>query len=825
LAVKIKLKIKVTSDFHLGTGTGRGRATDAVVLTDDDGVPYISGSTIKGLCRWQACRLIDCFPGLGPKPIVPESDEDETASGQARRRPDPEELRGPAFEIFGGGSERRYAEQRVWFDHASVLPNKHVRHLTRSGRSARDRRSGRARDKHLFFYEDAGPAVFTTDLTCDDDLSREALLLLVLSLRRIEALGGQRRRGKGQCECTVKIVDPGRGDELADLKGLTLPGQNDDEARRFQDFATPILEGARNHWCRSETTSKLKHEETPSDDTAARDDFGEGDAVSAGSAAQPAVWLLFAVARSPLTLGHEQAIDNTVASEDFISGASLRGALAWQAIRDGLDPNGSLFQDVFVREGVQFGPLYPASSRWNSGTPMSMPFPIPASFCTCKRFPGSKANATTSRADGLADRMWHAGEECDYCQAPTKQADGYLQLVGTSSNAQLSLGRPAMRVFQRTAIDEITQRGADNQLFGLESVPHRTQFAGYVWGNEALLQQALGRQLDRWTTIRVGKAKSRGQGVVDIFMRKAPDPHHVYPHLQSFVATPTDAGSESDSAVAGQTGVAAEGKDQTFYVTMYSDLIAVDEYLRPVTMLTANLLWWLMNQPGKAPFEIEKGFVGTRRIGGYLGVVGLPRTPDIAITAGSTWRLRWKDPSDNVNRSAAWEALRKAEQSGLGLRRGEGFGRIVLNHPVHLARWNNMTLPSQSPEGVVFAVFPDRETGSSPPAPDRSQQLAVELAASSTGKGDRAYQRLFAELAQAENPLDAIQQLYDKYRENKAKDIAHELERVAGERLTLFNHEHGQTTCIAKQHASDPNKVKLMREALKKHSGETLDHV
>ncbi|MEX1026723.1 MAG: hypothetical protein WD049_01765, partial [Candidatus Paceibacterota bacterium] len=443
-----------------------------------------------------------------------------------------------------------------------------------------------------------------------------------------------------------------------------------------------------------------------------------------------------------------------------------------------------------------------------------------------KHFPGSKTNPTTSQSHGLADRMWHAGEDCDYCQAVTKQADGYLQLIGNPAYADLCLGRPATRVFQRTAIDEATLRGAEGQLFGLESVQQRTKLAGYIWGPENLLEQALGNRLDKWTPIRVGKAKSRGQGLVEIFLCKASDKHAAYSNLLRL----KDVSSEADAETKGEAMATRQQKESTsnadeacnskFYITLYSDLIAVDDYLRPMTTLTENMLWQLMDQTDDPPFTIEKGFVSVRRIGGFLGVVGLPRTPDIAIAAGSTWRLCWKDGIDEATRTKAWKELLRSEQSGLGLRRGEGFGRIVLNHPVHMARWDDMTLPSRSMSDVEFTPFPSEKVATQPKAPDRSRQLAVELAGASTVGGDRPYQRLFAELAQAANPLDEIQRLFDDplYREGKAKNLAHELKQAVGDQLPLFKHEYGQTICIAKEYEDDPAKVQLMREALKKHA-------
>jgi CRISPR-associated protein Csx10 len=58
--------------------------------------------------------------------------------------------------------------------------------------------------------------------------------------------------------------------------------------------------------------------------------------------------------------------------------------------------------------------------------------------------------------------------------------------------------------------------------------------------------------------------------------------------------------------------------------------------------------------------------------------LGLPRWRDVAINAGSSVGFRLINPPDDWR-----ERLNAVEQNGLGLRREEGFGRVVFNHPVY----------------------------------------------------------------------------------------------------------------------------------------------
>lgn len=54
---KINYKITFLSDWHIGSGLGAGAETDAEILKNTDGLPYIPGKTIKGLLK-EACNDI-----------------------------------------------------------------------------------------------------------------------------------------------------------------------------------------------------------------------------------------------------------------------------------------------------------------------------------------------------------------------------------------------------------------------------------------------------------------------------------------------------------------------------------------------------------------------------------------------------------------------------------------------------------------------------------------------------------------------------------------------------------------------------------------------
>ncbi len=55
--VELELALELLSPLHIGTGYGLAGYLDARVLTDEDGYPYVPGSSLKGRLRNYLARL------------------------------------------------------------------------------------------------------------------------------------------------------------------------------------------------------------------------------------------------------------------------------------------------------------------------------------------------------------------------------------------------------------------------------------------------------------------------------------------------------------------------------------------------------------------------------------------------------------------------------------------------------------------------------------------------------------------------------------------------------------------------------------------------
>jgi len=81
--------------------------------------------------------------------------------------------------------------------------------------------------------------------------------------------------------------------------------------------------------------------------------------------------------------------------------------------------------------------------------------------------------------------------------------------------------------------------------------------------------------------------------------------------------------------------------------------------------------------------ELIRGFAKTREIDGFHNYLGLPRWRDRALIAGSAAGIQIID--DKFSNDDIVKKLEELEMTGIGLRRHEGFGQIVINHPVYEA--------------------------------------------------------------------------------------------------------------------------------------------
>ncbi len=183
----------------------------------------------------------------------------------------------------------------------------------------------------------------------------------------------------------------------------------------------------------------------------------------------------------------------------------------------------------------------------------------------------------------------------------------------------------------------------------------------------------------REEVIRIGNGRTRGLGSIEIDMWEARE------------SKPTDFADKLlvfDAAVKQQAQAVGVRQVEPFYfaITLQSSTILCDAFLRYQKTIDPTLLSELLGLSASISasdtFRRVYQSVGIQRITGWNELWGTPRPNDYALEMGSTFLFACHQPLDND----LIQALHTLEESGIGRRRSEGFGRISISDPFHLER-------------------------------------------------------------------------------------------------------------------------------------------
>ena len=198
----LPLTLTFLSDWHAGSGYGRPGDVDRLVRRDEDGLPYVPASTLWGLWRDAAeslCQGLEVSKGLHLEPWLDFLFGSQPAiDKQAQRVPVPAGLRlGPA-RLDPQLRRVLRAHPLLAQSTTSVLPAVSM-----------DPATGAAAENKLFFTEYALPEASLqaeATLTVESASSDFARDLLAAAAEGIQALGADRRRGRGRCR--VRLANP-----------------------------------------------------------------------------------------------------------------------------------------------------------------------------------------------------------------------------------------------------------------------------------------------------------------------------------------------------------------------------------------------------------------------------------------------------------------------------------------------------------------------------------------------------------------------------------------------------------------------------------------
>lgn len=353
---------------------------------------------------------------------------------------------------------------------------------------------------------------------------------------------------------------------------------------------------------------------------------------------------------APTALTVRRATGNDLETLEWITGTSVRGALAaWYGRTHG-SPGDERFQRLFVKGSVRYGCLRPTGCDF-----------WPLSSRTCKQQPVEHPviDRLLAAAAGKSIAM-----ECE-CESKYEPPGIFLHKSERPSGGIVYQEYEVKtRRITHSSIDPKLLKTRPGQLYSMRCVEGGQKFKGSLSVEESALAD-----LDavwpegEYIRIRIGRARSRGQGEALLRrLRAADDTDEVKKRL-----------AECQAKAALMSGRLA-GK-AVFAVTLQAPAMVRDSYLLSRTWLEPADVglgrdWTLMSW-------FSLGWT----VAGWHAAAGVPRSEQIAIAPGSCF-LFGRDVA-NIDMVALQSAAVRLEEEGIGERRIEGMGEVRVCQAIH----------------------------------------------------------------------------------------------------------------------------------------------
>ncbi|WP_448583235.1 type III-B CRISPR module-associated Cmr3 family protein [Thermocrinis sp.] len=406
--------------------------------------------------------------------------------------------------------------------------------------------------------------------------------------------------------------------------------------------------------------------------------------------------VLKGIAKTGVAIPRRFEAGNLYESHLEIPGSTVRGAFAAVFLQRG-NASASIPQ-WFETPTIRFSPLRPVPMEGEVSDGLAV-LPVPRSARSCKYDAGLPEGG-----HGVYDLLLKVAQPpskeheelvCPECHAPIEPLDTPWLLA----NFVTKYGRdykPDLRLATHVGIGAIgteeMNTAMEGRLFSLQCFPAGTEFRGWiaVRGNdeekarekaEALLK-AIGFERNtsgQWQleNLRVGRRSSTyGALKVTAWVQdKSPwqESHRTFEERWKAYQEQLP-----------ETLSMEKAKDNFFFsITLVTETILLDEFLRPYRVLTGREV--------ERRLGLEEGsvrllacFARPQIVGGWHTAHHLPKERDMAIAAGSVFLFSVS--RNKVDEKTLKEALQRWEEEGIGWRRSEGFGQVLICDPWHLSQ-------------------------------------------------------------------------------------------------------------------------------------------
>jgi CRISPR-associated protein Csx10 len=369
----------------------------------------------------------------------------------------------------------------------------------------------------------------------------------------------------------------------------------------------------------------------------------------------------------PVVIAEKPEAGNVYQGQIVIPGSTLRGALANLArpevLRGADAAMYAEFKRFFVHGELKLSHLNPIEVSNGLGTPVAQ---IPMGL---QQIEGSPDCCFTSVFQQLSKE---------------KSFSGWIRLQNGLQKATYNTEpHPHVR------INPDLKRASDGDLYTYEAIP-----AGRFYGGELYLKdndwksigELLRVNINEPFELQIGKGRNRSYGqvrAVIVPMTEDEPPAWIHVPLEvRLKMTPAN----------------------VLYITLATDSILQDQWGRFYGRFEEKWLAAELEAPDvqimvAANDERPDQVVRTRLIESFDARSGLPRWRDKALLAGSTACLVFAD-----GKRPSLDILKRLETTGVGVRRDEGFGRVIFNHPAHTGNWSGFANAIAIPQKLLDSV-------------------------------------------------------------------------------------------------------------------------
>ena len=374
---------------------------------------------------------------------------------------------------------------------------------------------------------------------------------------------------------------------------------------------------------------------------------GQSPSLPAAAFAQPLVddlslaatgkrFRLILLTEEPVVISERPLAGNAFTGKWSIPGSALRGAIASRARPNTLSEDEyRVFCDLFIHGGVSF----------QSALPLHLTEDKSAGYIIDAVPSGIVKNPEDDTIRSVLDPETPVG----YKRYSKRHVTGH----GLQRSELQRLSRVHVQ------IDPETQRASDGDLYSYDAIPTGTHLMSEITLDEntawADLAQLADLPLRQPFDLYLGRALSRGYGYCRVWLE--PLATNAPP-----LACPVPLEVRRETT-----------DDGTLYLTLVSDTIIVDAWGRAVRQFEDD---WLSAALGVS-VSVRSQVVTPVTVEGWDARSGMPKWRDTALAKGSSVRLELNDTGGLA------QSLAEVERIGIGLRRNEGFGRVVFNHLFH----------------------------------------------------------------------------------------------------------------------------------------------